>query len=450
MQEFLVNPLSPFQKISASLERFNRFPEFQRSYRKHIKAGVKPERAEQLAGLDAQDVTLNFSRAGDLGRTVNLYEAFTNAMFQDISKFSRAMTENGGKGAFKTMLRAGAYLTAPSMYFWAKYKDDPEYQTLPEWEKSLFLHVGKRANGKFIRIPMPPGVLGMMFSYLPRKAAEAFESGNFGDMKPFFTEAVEQTPFRWVPLPGELNSMEDAFINAMPDVVQPIVEVIGNRRPFFDRPVISQRYLGLAPSERKTRYTSNLAKGIAAGAQALGFGLSPIEVDHYFAGYGAGIGRAVTGLSGSDAGSRMAAEDGFIFNYVPGAKRFLSTSPYGFGSEPVQDFYSFAEKVDESYSTLRIQSNARRRKNYRDAHPEALYAKETRKIRQQLRELSARRRQIEESDTLGDLGREDALLRLDQAVTMYTGRVMEMFYQAIQMDKQIAEEEDATSRLQVP
>lgn len=436
--EFKVNRLAPLQMISSGLERVNRYPEFKRAYRKALAEGKPPERAEKLAGLAAADITLNFSRAGEIGRRMNLAYAFSNAMFQDASKFGRAMK----KSPFKTTVKGMAYLTAPTLYYHAKFANDEDYQSLPEWEKAVFVHVGKTESGKFIRIPIPPGILGMTFSYLPKKMADHFFRDDPNAIRELAEEMVDQSPLRYVPMPAGINSLQDATLNASPDILRPLLELGMNRSAFFDRPIMSERYKRLPPAERKSDRTTNIAKAIAGIGNAAGMGIAPIAVDHLIAGYGSSLGRGAAELTGYERLNKMPKtmeEDG-IFKFW-GPRRFLSGLPVGFSSQPVQDFYNFADMVDESAAGLKIQSTRRRRDNYLAAHPEALYGDVTNKVRQKLRDLSNARRTVFDAEDMDSEEREEMLLNIDQEVTRYTGLVMEQLYEAIQIDKAIAQGE---------
>ena len=107
----------------------------------------------------------------------------------------------GGK-PFATLLKGFAYLTVPTMAAYRHNKDNPEYNSLPEWEKMLFIHPFQFENGRWMRIPKPPGVLNLVFSYLPQKFIEFM-----GEKDPqAVTQALEgfisETPLRYTPLSG--------------------------------------------------------------------------------------------------------------------------------------------------------------------------------------------------------------------------------------------------------
>mgnify|MGYP007092450690 CR=1 FL=1 len=175
----------------------------------------------------------------------NMFEAFSNAMLQDPARFARAMRERPWATAFKGF----GYMTLPALWNYRKNKDNPDWQNLPEWEKVLFLHPHQRGGegngGRFVRVPMPPGVLTLLFSYMPQKMA-AFLSGEIGveeALGDITEEFVQETPLRFTPAAaiGE-GEFEDFAIDLLPNALQPIGELAANRRPFFGgRPAVPEQ-----------------------------------------------------------------------------------------------------------------------------------------------------------------------------------------------------------------
>ena len=421
------NPLAPFQAFGQMIERMPRYTEY--------KAAKKKGLTHREAGAAAGEATLPFHRAGELGRKVNGFEAFFNAQMQDLSKFYRAMK----KHPFRTTARGMAWMTVPTMAAWARNADDPDYHTIPEWEKTLFIHTHKMENGKWFRVPIPPGVLGLAFSYFPRKMLDFYNGKDPNAVRKVLSETVEQTPLQYVPLPFGMNPIEDAVVRAMPNAIQPAMELITNHNPFFDMPVMSERLLGRDPLEQKTPYTTNLATGIAKALDKMP-GLSgtkatsPGTVDYLLSGYGAGIARTAAQWTGNTA-PRRPGKRGLMD--LPGLRGLQSTSPVGFSSQPVQDLYDLSENIDQSWNTLRIQSDMQKKRDYLSMHPEAAYSKQMGKAKERLKKFSKQRESVMNAAWMNDTERADALLKIDQAITMFAGTMMGEFYKAIDRDKKI-------------
>ena len=128
---------------------------------------------------------------------------------------------------------------------------------------------------------------------------------------------------------------------------------------------------------------------------------------------------------------------------LPGLKGLQSASPVGFGSQPVQDLYDLAENVQQSWNTLKIQSSEELKRNYLSLHPEAAYSKEINKVKEQFKKFSEQREEVLATRYMNDAERFDALLKIDQAITMFAGTMMGEFYKAIDRDKKIEQYNEA-------
>ena len=72
--------------------------------------------------------------------------------------------------------------------------------------------------------------------------------------------------------------------------------------------------------------------------------------------------------------------------------------------------------------------------NYVVVHPESAYNKEVRRVREELSDYSETRVALQQMTGISEGEREEQLLKLDQAVTMYAGLMMEEFYKALDRD----------------
>lgn len=424
----LRNPLLPLQKLSDGIEKFSRFGEFASARRRG--------KSINEAGLDASDVTLNFPRAGSIGKTVNVGEAFFNAAVQDVDKFMRSMAER----PFATMLKGTAYLTVPTMASYLRYKDDPDYQNLPEWQKVLTLPVMKLENGRFVSLPKPPGVLNLIFSYLPQKATEYLRASD-SERARVIDEALQgisdQTPLGYTPI-GEAESLDFA-INALPNVIQPIVELKADRVPFFDRPVTGPGLERLPPELRSTEFTSSPAQAIGQTqlGQALG---GPVGVDHLIRGYLGNIGRSAAGLAS------QGRDPDIVHRALPPGLRDVpvlrnivravtSSSPVGVGSKPVSRFFDTALAVGQAnagYNSVPADQQDAWLKAHPEAHPD--YSTFVRQTKDELKRLFEDRQVVVDSKTMTGLQKDDVLLALDGEITLIAGEAMEVIEGMLEKD----------------
>lgn len=102
----------------------------------------------------AADVTVNFGRAGTLGKVLNAnYVPFLNPGIQGFDKMIRRVTETkGGKEWAKLIVRAAALGVAPALLNSLLYHDDEEWDDLRDSDKDTN-YMFKLGNGTWLKIP---------------------------------------------------------------------------------------------------------------------------------------------------------------------------------------------------------------------------------------------------------------------------------------------------------
>ena len=102
----------------------------------------------------AADVTVNFGRAGTLGKVLNAnYVPFLNPGIQGFDKMIRRVTETkGGKEWAKLIVRAAALGVAPALLNSLLYHDDEEWDELRDSDKDTN-YMFKLGNGTWLKIP---------------------------------------------------------------------------------------------------------------------------------------------------------------------------------------------------------------------------------------------------------------------------------------------------------
>lgn len=102
----------------------------------------------------AADVTVNFGRAGTLGKVLNAnYVPFLNPGIQGFDKMIRRVTETkGGKEWAKLFVRAAALGVAPALLNSLLYHDDEEWDELRDSDKDTN-YMFKLGNGTWLKIP---------------------------------------------------------------------------------------------------------------------------------------------------------------------------------------------------------------------------------------------------------------------------------------------------------
>jgi hypothetical protein len=330
------NVIQNLQRISEFMEMGTRISEF--------KLAKKAGASDMAAANASKDVTLNFARAGFLGKAINQLSAFYNANIQDFDKFARAHKEH----PFRTASKAFMYVTLPSLALWYLGKDDPAMQNLPGWRKNFFWNVNMKpllqvtnpAAGDFIMSFPKPFLLGQLYGSSVERGLDYASKRDPNAVNKWFKEFVGNSPANpW---------------NFLPTMAKPVLDVANNRDSFRDAPIENQSQQQLPSNLRFDAQTSQFARSLS---DMLPFdGLSPLKIDHLTRGYLGGLGRY-----GTDAIDWFALRAGVAEIPPPPEKtmwelpllRGFVGSPYQ-ANEYTRRFYDGVKKAEERFAALRI------------------------------------------------------------------------------------------------
>jgi hypothetical protein len=228
-----------FLKLTAeATEVSTRLGYFKSRYKHYKKIGISDTNALLKAGLDAKEVSVDFSKAGSYGRPLNLIMAFWNPQVQSLDKLYRALKEKPGPTLTKGILG----ITLPSFYLWYINHDQGWYKKLQRWEKDTYWHFKLTPKGNIYRIPKPH------------------------EMGHIFGTSVERVMDRYVGAnPHGLDNMDETFlkslaVNVVPDVARPLVETWANKSFFTGNNLITPGMEKRLPVERYTEWTTEAAK----------------------------------------------------------------------------------------------------------------------------------------------------------------------------------------------
>ena len=281
------NPISLLGFIGDTVELGPRFA----TYKILRTAGMEP----QEAFYEAMDITVNFRRSGEVGKSANSVIPFFNASVQGIDKFVRYFTAEDQTGeqrkkTIRTRLTgfiATSIIVAAIEYAINNYDDEheKEYEQLSNYTKNTnwLIPLG---GGRFLAIPksrelaVPSSLASRALESTVGKNDKAFDE--FGEyfadnMLPPIIDDVAKF-FVGIPTKGMNKSAEDLIANAVGSAG--IIGVFANMRAnsdFLGRPIISD-YMkdNIEAKDQYTRATSKAAFWIG---QALDF--SPMMIDYF-------------------------------------------------------------------------------------------------------------------------------------------------------------------------
>jgi hypothetical protein len=254
------------------------------------------------AAWQAQDL-LNFGMHGDNVATRYLMQAvpFLNARLQGAYRIVRGATgrdvtkqvatQIGGSLA-KRFLYKGLLLTAASLALEAHNQGDPRYEKLTDEQKDLYYNFF--IGDMHYAIPKP-FELGAIFSTLPERLGRLV-SGR--DNAREFWESVARVT--------EATMRLDPTDIAL---VTPIWEDEVNKDKLTQRPILSDRYADVEPSEQYNAFTSPVVKAVAQHMPGFAPDVlrSPIRLQHLLRGYFSTVGNYA--ISSADVMARMFGSD---------------------------------------------------------------------------------------------------------------------------------------------
>lgn len=276
-----------------------RITEFTDIYNKTLKE-TGSRRSAWIAGqIAAKDVTINFTRMGNIVALGNQFIPFLNPAIQGVGKLGRTFKAN----PMRTIAR-GSVLTAATLSLWWKNRNEDWYQALPAWDKYGFWHF--KVDNTIWRLPRP-FEWGYIFAGMPEGAAESMMQNNPDEFKKSMGEALE-----------------NALPPLMPGFLGPSLQVgigEGGFDFFRDRPIVPQAQVErLAPSERAGRFTTETSKEIGRLLN-----VSPRKVDFWIGAQTGGMGQDIIRFVESISRPGLSAK---TISDIPFIGRFTSRTPF--------------------------------------------------------------------------------------------------------------------------
>ncbi len=322
------HPIEALRKILSFTEAGTRLAEFKsvmESYEPRFEKAridgdlVELKKLQEDAAIEASnaanEVTVNFKRAGTYSAVINQIVPFFNPAIQGITRMGRTIYEHPTRSGF----RALAMMTAPTLALWYLHKDEKWYQELPDWQKYGFWNF--KMGDEIIRLPKP-FEWGYLFAAIPEGVANSIYTKDPG----YYKNAFKESAGAMIP-------------PVMPALVKPAMEVYFNWDIFRDAPLVSKSQEGLLPPQQYTSHTSKLA--IEAGNI---LNVAPINIDHLLSGYTGGL---ATDILNSFPKEYKEKADWPVIGRL-----FTRSSTVGFGGLSVQKFYDEFKRMNSLDKTL--------------------------------------------------------------------------------------------------
>lgn len=222
---------------------------------------------------NSAEITTNFKRGGDVTKAFNRYGVnFFNASVQGMDKLWRNIKgENGAKGYVQLVTRATIFGIAPAIISGIVYKDDDDYEDLPDYIKNGYW-LFKTGEGKFARVPQ-----GRVMSTLSTIAKDILE---VGQGKKNVTEALKNALSNTIEQSAPNNPIEN-------NIASPLFQV-KNNKSWYGSDIVGTRLQKLPEAEQYDERTDEFSKFL--GEQ---LNISPKKINYLIDQYSGGFGDVI-------------------------------------------------------------------------------------------------------------------------------------------------------------
>ncbi|GIN88712.1 hypothetical protein J6TS2_50980 [Heyndrickxia sporothermodurans] len=307
----------------AALENFNnilesapRLGEFKR-----LTKNDKSYDAKMKGLFEANDITVNFNKRGNVTKEVDAFIPYLNAAVQGLDKFGRSFKSN----PIATTVKGFTAITIPTVVLYAINHNDPNYQKVSNRIKDNNFLI-PNGDGTFTKIPKPME-MGTLFGSGVERVLRKMKDDDPKAFEDFSKTVIDNF------VPPRRTVLHPAF-----------VDTVANKN-FMDAPIVPGDLQNLSPRYQYDAKTSEVSKKVGDILN-----ISPKKLDYLIQSY--------TGVIG-ELGVPATTKNGTIKNnLIDTLKQKVTTDPV-FSNDLLTKFYEKKEKLDTAqadYSKQGIKS----------------------------------------------------------------------------------------------
>ena len=381
--------LSPIEVGNEFIESMPRITEFVNTIRSNgydinedgdlvAKKGKTPKKPvdETLneAMYNAAEVTTNFKRGGTWAKNIDKNGGtFFNASVQGAAKLGRTFTEAFGdaksgdfKAATRLFSRAMTLGLAPALLSALMYKDDDDYEELPDYVKDQY-YLFKTKDNNFIRIPKGRAV--SLFDSASRRAIDKAQ-GKDNVMKGYGNLVMNQI--------APSNPLDS-------NVFSPLVAVSSEQGKSWSGNKIVSDYLATLPKEEQyDAKTSEFSKWLGKELK-----ISPKKADYVIDQYSGVIGDLLLPTMTNYAESGDSSGFNALIN--PLKSKFTTNSTAS--NKTITDYYDLVKDVNKQGNSSKATALDKAKQKYIGDYSD---------VKTKLSSLYAEQREIQNSTKLSD------------------------------------------------
>jgi hypothetical protein len=257
-----------YKRLGSATENANRIAVYD--------AAIRAGKSKLQAAYESKDL-MDFSMSGDHRVIQFLIQTvpFMGARLQGLHRLGRGAREHPVNFLIK-----GTLLTMAGMALWFKFRDDPRYERLEEWDKDAYFHFW--IGDQHFRLPKGFEV-GAIFNTIPERMFEYMWSEE--------NDAGRHLMKRFGYMLAETFNMDP-----IPQTIKPLVEGYMNKNRFTGRAIENPWEEQMLPRDRYRYYTSSTMRGLSnilpeMPTVANGSITSPLQLQNVYAGYTGTLGR---------------------------------------------------------------------------------------------------------------------------------------------------------------
>jgi hypothetical protein len=331
--DFLKSDLKKLYRKDGPISTFNNFiesiPRYAEYKRSVIKGGNTFE-AKMKALYNANEVTTNFARSGNITKSVDSLVPYLNASVQGLDKMIRQAVKN----PFGTVGKGVVIVTVPAVGLYFVNKDNPYYHELDNRTKDNYFIIpnfqDKDSQGipkTFIKIPKSREY-GVMLGALFERALRA-KQGEKNAFKGF----GKQVTLNLAPN----NPLEN-------NIFSPIITNLPSNKDFAGRTIVPYSLSGRSPRYQYDDQTTEIAKFLGDK-----FNFSPKQIDYLIDAYTGIVGDMVIAATKKSTYAGDNVKDKIL---RPITSQFKSDPLYS--NDIVNTFYEYKNKIDTEKQDSKI------------------------------------------------------------------------------------------------
>jgi len=335
-----------------AIETAPRLAEFNKAYKIAKKRGDSDYDATLYALSRADDVTLNFSRRGEIMNTaIGQSIPYFNAGLQGMDKLRRGLFT--GEERTQTLIKSITMLTIPTILLWLAHRDDEDYEKLTKGIKDNYWILWKNDDGSFVRIPKPKDLAGIFSANFERALNSYFKEEGAGAFE------------------GFQSTIADSLLPPVDTIFRPLIDVASNEK-WSGGKIIPMAMEYLPKTEQYDETTSKIAVELAQliGKVTPGSNFaSPKNVDYILDQYYGGLADVLLPIATPtsyvdvdtlrDKYNYLARPMAAIMQVGETINRKFKADP-SYSNNIVNDFYDLRDKTmkaNNAYEKRRVMSN---------------------------------------------------------------------------------------------